>query len=698
MDIELTDDYAADDTVDTEAPPYSVFDAVGLDNITDFFDDEVIKKLGSQTLTDFQADERDFAPRRAKIEDINALLLQTKEIKNYPFEGAANIKYPLLTKACMQFAAVAYPAIFRDGKIAKANVVGNDDGDEPIKDPITGTVATNPMTNAPMRINEGVKARKGERVSKVLNYQMTEQMENWNADTDRIMFTMSGAGFCYRKYYWDSLEKKICSRVIQPQNLVINIDAPSVEQASRVSEEFELYPYKIKEYIRNGIFREFEYGTSNETMGTNDPDAVGSAGNGDTERPHIFIEQYRRVDLDDDGYAEPYTVTVHKTTGKCCRIVARFDEKSIQEKVGATGELEIMRISAVDMLVKYPFLPSPEGSFYDIGYGDLLMPINDAMNTSINQLFDAGHLYNLGGGFLGRGLRLKSGNLRFRPAEWKIVETAGGKIRDNVFPMPVPQPSPVVFDLVGYLGKAGEDIASINKMMSGEMPNNMPATTTMASVEQSMMPFKSIFKRIHQTIKKELKILCYLNRLYLDPEEYKKLLDVDVTPEDFALDDIDVIPVSDPDIVSNMQRLAKAQILMEMKDDPFINPVEARKEVLKASGYADVDKYIIIPPPPEPDPASLAAAAQAKMFDAQTLKISRETELMDLDQALDIEEKMSKIQVNISNAIKNIATAESLEHKQEIDSLYAELEQAQLRMAKYGSLGRGTPQLAKPAN
>ena len=314
--VGLGDGTTDPDTVSGESETkYKVDDAIGKQNICGLLPQAELDKLGAQGLADFKNDDNDFQPRRKKIEQIYNLLLQVAEIKNYPFQGAANVKYPLLTKACMQFAAIAYPAIFRDGKVAKVNVLGNDEGDEPLKDPNTGQVMTNPDTNAPIRPNEGYKARKGERVSKVLNYQLSEEMENWTSDTDRIMFTMSGTGFAYRKYFYDPLERKVCSRVILPQFLIVNIDAPSVEGASRVSEEFELYPWQIEEYIRNGIFEKFDYSVSSETMGINQPVNTGGH-SADREEPHIFIEQYRRIDLDGDGYSEPYIVTIHKQTGK----------------------------------------------------------------------------------------------------------------------------------------------------------------------------------------------------------------------------------------------------------------------------------------------------------------------------------------------------------------------------------------------
>lgn len=681
------------DSKESYVPEY----AIGRDNIADMFSDAMLAEIGSTVLSEYKTDMTNFNPRRLKMERIYNLLLQTPEIKNYPFEGAANVKYPLLTKACIQFAALAYPAIVKNDEVVKYAIVGKDDG-TPMKNPLdAGKPMLDPSTNKPIMLNAGAKARRGERVCELMNYQILEESDNWCSDTDRLLMVIPAVGQCFRKWYYDATEKKECSRLVLPQHLVVNIDAPTLEGANRISEEFELYPYEIEENINLGTFVKFDYGTSTESLGTNTMTHEES-GSRDADKPHIFIEQLRRLDLDEDGYAEPYTVIIHKKTGKVCRIIARFDKDSIDYKYSDDGHLQIARIKGWLNIVKYGFLPNPEGSFYDLGYGDLLYPINDAMNTSINQLFDAGHMSNLGGGFLGKGLRLKSGNLRFRPMEWKIVDTVGGKIKDNVVSIPVPQPSSVVMQLVDYLGKAGEDIASLNKMISGELPTNMPATTTMAAVEQSMVPFKAVFKRVYAALKREFKVLYDLNSKYLDEKEYADVLGEPASLADFNTKDCQIVPVSDLDMMTNVQRMAKANVISSFKDDPFFNPMAVRKEILIATGYNDVDQFLVVPPPREPGAAELAAMAQADMFKAQTGKIQKEISQLDVKQALDIEKEMADTTETLSKAELNLAQATAQPHKTNLDYVEAAMNKMETETNGYLNIARTVTELAQPAN
>lgn len=688
------DDAALQDKKET--PDYIPEHAIGQDNIADMFTMARLSQIGTTIVNEYNNDLMNFRPRKEKMERIYNLLLQVPEIKNYPFDGAANIKYPLLTKACIQFAALAYPAIVKNDEVVKATVIGKDDG-TPMKNPLTGQPIIDPETNKPTMLNVGAKARRGDRVCELMNYQILEESDNWCSDTDKLLMVIPAVGQCFRKWYYDSTEKKEMSRLILPQHLVVNIDAPTLEGASRISEEFELYPYEIEEFINLKLFARFDCGTSNESLGVN-TSQFEEVGSRDTDKPHIFIEQIRRLDLDDDGYAEPYTVIVHKKSRQVARIIPRFDQDDIDYKVNSDGHLEIARIKGCLNVVKYGFLPNPEGSFYDLGYGDLLYPINDAMNTSINQLFDAGHMSVLGGGFLGKGLRLKSGNLRFRPMEWKIVDTVGGKIKDNVVQIPTPQPSPVVMQLVEFLGKAGEDIASLNRMMSGELPTNMPATTTMAAVEQSMVPFKAVFKRVYAALKREFKILYDLNSKHLDEEEYQNVLGEPATLADFNTKDCQIVPVSDLDMMTNVQRMAKANVIGGFKDDPFFNPTAVRTEILKATGYNDPSQFLVVPPPPQPNASEIAAMAQGKMFEAQTNKIIKETQQLDTKQALDIESEMADITQKLSKTELNLAQATAQPHKTNLDYVDAALNKMEIETNGYTNIARTISQLAEPAN
>lgn len=281
---------------------------------------------------------------------------------------------------------------------------------------------------------------------------------------------------------------------------------------------------------------------------------------------------------------------MHKDTGKTVRIVPRFTEKSITpNEMG-----EIIRIESDEYYTKYGFLPNPDGSAHDIGFGDILMPINESINTSLNMMLDAGHLQNVGGGFIGSGLRMKGGAVRRKLGEYVPVPSTGKSIRENLIDINHSGPSPVLFQLLGLMIDAGKDIASIKDILTGEQSvSNTPASTTLALIEQGLKVFTAIYKRIHRAFKHELWLLYKLNQRYMQPQQYFTLLDtedpIEILKMDYQIEDMDITPVSDPTMVTDMQRMARAEALLPMAQDPDFNGREIKRRYLEAMGIADID-------------------------------------------------------------------------------------------------------------
>lgn len=652
---------------DAEEQSFDILSVLGAQNITEFFDDSELAEIGHKCIREYEIDESNFSDRKTKIEDLYKLALQVAEQKNYPFPNASNIKYPILTKAALGFASLAYPSIVKDDRVCKGKVVGSDDGSEIVKD-AEGKAMVDAETGKEVRKNAGVKAAKGERVSQFMSHQILEDMDGWEDDMDKILHIIPIIGCAFKKTYFDPLEYKNVSRLVLPQFLTMNIDAGTVDSAQRVSELVELYPNEIQENINAGVFREFDYLQSNETLKDNYQDSEGGTSTDqDEDKPHLFIEQHRRLDLDDDGYSEPYIVWVHKESSTVARILPRFDENDI-----LTDGRRIIKIRAQSYYIKFGFIPDPEGSPYDIGFGHLLQHLNEAANTSINQLIDAGHRYVMGGGFVGDGLRMKGGNLKFRPGEYKRVKTNGASVRDNVVPLPMPEPSTVLMALVEFLITAAEDISTMTKVMAGDIPANMPATTALASIEQGLQPFKAVFKRVHRSLKKEFKRLFYLNQQYLRQEEYVTVLDSEASVErDFLSGAVDIIPVSDPEMISSTQALVRAQALMELKDDPLIDGVEIRKRALKAMNVHDADDLVKIPP----QSIDEVAEAQKAAFSAQIESLQREAARKDAEVGIKLRKAEAEVKNIMADATYALARAEGEETGSQLEIYKAQLEQ-----------------------
>lgn len=540
-------------------------DLISVDNIADYLDDDHLNDIGRLVKQQFDIDEASRAEWKEKSRDAMDLAMQVSATKNYPWEGASNVVYPLLTTAALQFAARAYPAIVPDTNVVKARVVGRDP--------------------------EGTKAATATRVSQHMSWQLLEEMEEWDEQTDKMLIHLPIVGMAYRKVYFDPVVGRNVSEFVSAMDLVVNDKTPSMARAPRASQIFTLYPHEVTERQRAGIYREVDIGS---------PQDSGA----DEDAPHTFYEQHRWLDLDEDGYPEPYVVTIHSQSTKVLRIRARFDAEGITINKN-TGN--IARIEPNQYYVKYGFIPNPDGGFHDIGFGFLLHGINQAVNTSLNQMMDAGHLQNTGGGFIARDLRMKGGNLRFRPGEYKMVNTTGSSIRDSVVNLDFKGPSPVLFSLLGLLIDSGKDVSAVKDVLLGEMPAGTTATGALSMVEQGTKQFTAIYKRVHRSFKQELKLLFNLNAKYMPPELYFTLLDDPqaIWQKDYDPESLDVIPVSDPRMTSDTQKMAKAQLLMELESRSTINSQSVLLRVLEAANIEEPESLILDEAPVDPKMAQI---------------------------------------------------------------------------------------------
>lgn len=543
-------------------------------NIATLIEDEVLQRIGDRAKREFDIDENSRADWKKRTKDAMDLAMQVAGEKNTPWPKAANVKYPLITTAAIQFNARCYPAIVDGQKVVKGNVLGYDP--------------------------DGSKRQKADRIAKHMSWQLTEQMPEWEEDTDKLTLILPIVGCCFRKSYFDPSLGRNCSDMVTAENFVVNYNTKSLSRAPRQSEIFDLYPYEITERMRSGTYREVELGIAQQS-------------DGDEDAPHRFVEQHRRWDLDEDGYPEPYVVTFHLETSKVVRLVAGFD----LEDVELTQDGRVAKITPTEYYTKYGFIPSPDGGFYDIGFGILLGPIGESVNTAINQMLDAGHRQNAGGGFIGKGLRMKAGSVRLKPGEFMFLDAQGQAIRDNIVALPFNGPSPVLFQLLGLLIEASRDISATKDILTGEQQqSNVPASTTLALIEQGLKVFSAIYKRIHRSLKQELGKLKKLNARYMQPQEYFMVLDTQeqVAIQDYQDESMDVIPVSDPTVVTEAQRMGRAQALLPFASDPMIDGMEVKKRYFEAIGIENVEAlWAKQQPGPPPDLVAKIAETHAKI-------------------------------------------------------------------------------------
>ncbi len=562
------------------------------------------------------------------------LALQVRQPKNYPFEGAANIKYPLITVAALQFGARAYPAIVDGQRIVKAQIVGADDGIPQIN-PDTKEPMVDPLSGEPVWAKPpGEKRAKADRVSRHMSYQLLNEMTEWEEDTDVLLHHIPIIGCAFRKVYRSGELNRNKSEMVPAINLVVNQKVRSLDEAPAVTHEIFLYPHEIENKKRAGEYLDIDLGNAAPVEG-----ADGS----DEDAPHMFLEQHRYLDLDEDGYREPYIVTVHKDSCKVVRIVANYDI----EKIRDNGK-RIVFIPKEQYFVKYPFIPDPKGGFYDIGFGKLLESLGETIDTTINQMLDAGHIQNAGGGLIGTGVRLKKNKLMMSPGMYHQVEVSGD-IRSQVFPFQHQGPSTVLFQLLGLMIEAARDITATKDILTGDTGGKtQTATTTLALIEQGLKVFTAIYKRIFRAMKDEFKLLFELNAKFIDEKQYFTFNDEQevVESNDYDIGAMDICPVADPSMVTDMQRQAQSQLLLQVAEHPALGPLQDGTEVLRrvydAARIPEFEKLIKKQDPKAAQMQEVAAVteidkvaseaernrAAAQKDQATTAKTVTETQLM----------------------------------------------------------------------
>jgi chaperonin GroES len=606
---------------------YTLDNAYESSNLTEFLDEAAMDTLGMDICEAVESDKESRKEWEENQRDWLKLAAQVRETKSFPWENASNVKYPLMTTACMQFHARALPGLLPNERPVKAKIIGKDKSNK--------------------------KLRRGERVAKFMSYQVIEQMEEWVDDFDRLLLVLPMVGLAYKKTFYSERLNRLRSTLLLPTECIVNYHATSYERA-RMTHVMQMDPNELEEMKRGGIFRDVELAAPTEMKQDRTRDeTLGLTRGNSKDDPYELYEVHHWWDLDEDGYKEPYIITVDVASQKVLRVVPRWSSTD-DVKMTADGK-RIASIKADTYFTPFKFIPDPNSAVYGIGLGTLLGPTNEAVNTLINQLIDAGTLSNMQGGFLARGAKLKGGSTRFRPGEWKIVNTTGEDLQKSIFPMPVAAPSPALFNLLSMLIQAGERVSAVSDMMTGENPGqNQPATTTMAVLEQGMKVFNSIYKRIHRSLAQEFRIMYRLNFDTLDDELYQTMLDdtIDMgqfqgqkpspeqlqqvqqgvaaenaaatVQEDFESENMDIIPASDPNMVSDATRMLRANDLMEkMAAGLPINPAVVTRKVLEAAGHEDIDELMTMPPAqPSIEEKELEVAVNKEMREVVDSKFS----------------------------------------------------------------------------
>jgi chaperonin GroES len=544
------------------------------------FDD--LDTLGSWVYQGYYKDKLSRSHWERRMTAAMELAIQLQKPKSFPWEGASSVAFPLITIGALQFSANSYSDIIQGNDIVNYRVIGDD--------------------------KSGALAKRADRVGRHMSWQAMEQDQSWEEQHDRLFINLSVVGTAFVKNQLGSSEGYPIGEFVSAWDLVVDYWAKSLETAKRKTQRIALYRNDILERIHNGTFRDVRneawfnsLPTTPTDSGEHDLRSGQSPIEPDADAPFQFLEQHRFMDLDHDGYAEPYIVTIEETSQCVCRIVARVAD---EEDVRRNSSGEILSIKPEEFYTKYPFIPNPDGGFYDLGFGILLGPLNESVSTIINQIIDNATLHNLSGGFIGRGMKIRGGNYTMAPFELKRVDSTGDDIRKNLVLFEPNAPPEMLFKLLGLLIEYANRIAGTTDTMVGENPGqNTPASTFQGMQERGSRIYVWIFKRIWRAMKQEFKQRYEINKRSLRSVNHYGQENSLIYREDYSGDADQICPVVDPNLPSSVMRLQQAMFVAQraMTVPGYVHE-EVERAILKAARVQNISRLYVGPNDPRSTP------------------------------------------------------------------------------------------------
>lgn len=602
-------------------------------NLCDKLEEEDLEKLGAWVHEGYIRDKASRSKWERRTEAAMDLAMQISKDKTFPWPGCSNVAFPLVTIACQQFHSRAYPAIINGKEVVKMRVIGEDP--------------------------KGEKMARAERVGAHMSWQVLEQDADWEEQQDRLLLNVACVGTAFKKSYYSPGRGYNESDLVFARDLVFDYWSKSVEECPRKTHVIPFFRNDIYERVKRGTFKDilkapwYEHPASPRTES-----AIAGPDNRrglnaplpDENTPFTCLEQHVTVDLDGDGYAEPYIITIEENSKAVLRIVTGFErEEDIDRVAGGPGKGDIIAIRAAQYFTKYGFIPSPDGGVMDIGFGVLLGPLNESVNSAINQIFDSGTMHTLGGGFLGRGAKIRGGVYTVGPYEWKRVDSSGDDLRKSLVPLPTKEPSAVLFQLLVLLINYAQRVAGATDPMVGEMPGqNTPAETSRNVMAEGMKIYNDLFKRIWRSMKEEFKKLYILNAMYL-PERAVFGQGKHALREDYLGNPDEIIPVADPNITSEqMAVMQMSAVLQRASSAPGYDRFAVERRWLKTMKVDGVDQiFLAEKAPPLPNPKVMV----------EQMKLQGKQMQMKHEQAMFVGELLEQRRVNDAKILELQAKA-----------------------------------------
>ena len=577
-DFVMQEDGSAVLESDLQQPVESGFN----ENLAELLDENELMRISNQLVDGIEKDKSSREDwEKTYTDGLKYLGMKFDDERSEPFEGASGVIHPLLGEAVTTFQAQAYKELLPSGGPVKTQVIGAYDG---------------------------AVEEQAQRVKEFMNYQIVHVMEEFDEELDQMLFYLPLAGSAFKKVYYDEGLGRAVSKFVAPEDLIVPYFTTDLETCPRITNVVKMPENEVKKLQALGFYRKIDIETGDEDAVTSDAKEEINKLSGlepsyDTGEVSLLYEVHCNLeidgfeDLDADGMPTgvklPYIVTIDANSREILSVRRNFVENDPLK-------------NKVEYFVHFKFLPGL--GFYGFGLTHMIGGLSKASTSILRQLIDAGTLANLPAGFKTRGIRIRDEDTPIQPGEFRDVDAPGGSLRESIQPLPFKEPSGTLLNLLGILVDGGKKFASIAEINTGQGNPNAPVGTTLALLERSTKVLSAIHKRLHNSQKKEFKLLAQVFQEYL-PQDYPYAIaggQANIKLADFD-ERVDIFPVSNPDIFSQSQRIAMAQEMMQLvQSNPEVHGpngiYESYKRMYAAIGVDNIDKILTPPPPTDPKP------------------------------------------------------------------------------------------------
>jgi hypothetical protein len=547
-------------------------------NLADFLPDDVLGRLGSDLNSkymDYISSRKEW--ERTYIQGLDLLGFKYNN-RTEPFQGASGVTHPVLAEAVTQFQALAYKELL----------------------PSDGPVRTQVMG-----LSTPEKSQQAQRVKDFMNYEIMEKMKEYEPEFDQMLFNLPLAGSAFKKVYYDDMEQRAVSKFVPADDLIVPYTATSLDDAEAIIHRVKVSENDLRKQQVAGFYRDIDLAKPDSKESDIEKKERELEGTSKTKDEDVYTLLECHVDLDLEGFEDadpetgepsgikiPYIVTLEEGSREILSIKRNYEVGDPLKK-------------KIQYFVHFKFLPGL--GFYGFGLIHMIGGLSRTATSALRQLLDAGTLSNLPAGFKQRGIRIRDDAQSIQPGEFRDVDAPGGNLRDSFMMLPFKEPSQTLLSLMGVVVNAGQRFASIADLQVGDGNQQAAVGTTVALLERGSRTMSAIHKRIYSALKNEFRIMARVFKLYL-PQEYP--YDVVggqrmIKQQDFD-DRVDILPVADPNIFSQTQRISLAQTELQLaQSNPQMhNLYQAYRNMYEALGVKNIDAVLIKPMQPMPkDPA-----------------------------------------------------------------------------------------------